>query len=119
MPAYEQDIEIEQGSVYNPIFTWKDADGVPIDLTGWTGKMDIRVSKDRTSTLIFSCSTASGNLALGGAAGTIRPKITATETGQFSFNWAYYDIELIPPSGVAGTKRIAKGKVVLDKQVTD
>lgn len=119
MPAAEIPITIEQGSVYNPVYNWKDDDGNPIDITGWTGKMQIRESKDKNSTLVFTCSTTNGNFTINGASGEFRPKILASETEDFDFGWAYYDIELTPPSGSANTKRVAQGPVELDKQVTD
>lgn len=119
MGAAKQDIVIEQGSKYDPIFQWVDEDDQPINIDGWTGKMQIRDGKSKTSTLIHEASTANGKMTINGIKGEVRPIITATESDTFSFNWAWYDIEITPPTGAADTERLAQGKVRLDKSVTD
>lgn len=118
MSAKRIDITIWQGSKWYPIFTWTDDEGDPVDITGWSGKMDIRHSEDSESDQIFTCRTADGNLDIQGELGIFRPKITATESSQFDFEWAYYDIILTPPSGAADNKIVVEGKIELNKKVT-
>lgn len=120
MAAANIDIEIEQGSKFDATFTWytDKTKTTPKDITGWTGKMQIRAEKDINSTLIHEVSSAAGNLIITGSLGTIKPVITATETNGFTFEWAWYSIELTPPSGAADTKRIVDGKVRFDKSTT-
>lgn len=119
MPAANIDIEIEQGSKFDPTFTWKDDNGNPVDITGWEGKMEIREKKNKNSPLIHRSQTSDGSMTIVGDAGQIKPIINAVETDGFDFDWAWYDIELTPPSGSSGTKRLSQGKVRLDKSVTD
>lgn len=119
MPAAKIDIEIEQGSKWDPIYTWNDDNGNPVDLTGWSGKLELREEKDKSSSLIFRCQTADGTMTINESGGQVQPLISATETDQFDFEWAWYDIELTPPSGDSNTKRLAQGKARLDKSVTD
>ena len=108
-------LTIEQGATFNPVLTWKDQAGTPIDLTGYTARMQIRATVD-SSTVIHELSTANGELTLGGTAGTITFGIPAATTAGFTFDEAVYDLELTDASGVV--TRLLKGNVYLSPEVT-
>jgi hypothetical protein len=106
---------IEQGTTYAEVFTWQQANGSAINLTGYTGRMQLR---DRIveGPLIAEISTALGTMTLGGAAGTITITVDAATTSSWSFQTAVYDLELTSAAGVV--VRLLKGKIRLDPQVT-
>ena len=58
----------------------KDADGVPLDLSGCTALMHIRRERADAEPL-YALSTATGEIVLGGVEGSISIKLPADETG--------------------------------------
>ena len=116
MGAGRYDFTIEQGATFSRVVTWKDAAGTPINLTSYTAAMQIRETKDASSAIATSAGISPTiTLTLGGAAGTITISISATVTAAFTFETAYYDLELTL-SGVV--TRLLEGIVTLDKEVT-
>lgn len=87
----------------------------PVDLTGFTARMDIRASLEAT-TVIHTLTTENGGITLGDAAGTIDLLIPATTTAGFDFTHAVYDLELVSALGVV--TRLVSGAVALSKEVT-
>ena len=110
---------------------YKDSNGSPIDLTGYTAAMQIRDSQGGstlyatlTSSLGDSYSKAAdvsflslsgSNLTTPQASGSIGVYIGHELTTAMNFGEAYYDIEIT--NGVA-RERLLEGKVQLRKQVT-
>lgn len=116
MAVIRQDIEIDKGGVFNPLFTWKYDNGNPIDLTNYSGRMVIREGRDRESPIIWDGNTDNGKLVILGESGQFRPIISSEETDGFSFDWAYFDIKLL--SNIAGGDRyMVGGNVKLNKTV--
>lgn len=107
-------ITIEQGATFNPVLTWKDENGVVIDLTGYSARMQIRDTVDATS-FIAELTDLTGEIVLGGTAGTITFNLSAAATAAFTFDSAVYDLELVNGTIV---NRLLKGEVILSKEVT-
>ncbi len=57
------DIMVYHGATFSLPVTWKDDDGTPIDLGGYTA--ELRVAKPDQSTVIV-CSTTTGEIVHGG-----------------------------------------------------
>lgn len=106
---------INQGSTFNPTITWKDSSGNARDLTGYTARMQIRRTVG-SSTKIADLTTSGGDISLGGAAGTIKPVISDTDTAAMDFQEAVYDLELEDGGGVV--TRLLEGTVIFHKEVT-
>lgn len=122
---------IEQGATTDFQIIYKDASGTAIDLSGYTAAMQIRNSKGGstlyatlTSSLGDTYTKTSGsafislsgsNLTTAQISGSIGVYIGHAVTNDFSFNEAYYDIEIT--DGQIRT-RLLEGKVQLTKQVT-
>ncbi len=119
--ASRLNIVIEQGSTFNPVFTYKDDSvnpAVVIDITGFTARMHIRQTLETATTLV-ELTTENGGITLGGVAGTITLLITDTVTAAMDpddYDEAVYDMELI--SGSSVVTRIMKGGVILSTEVT-
>ena len=97
MPAGRHDLTIEQGATFQRTFTWKDAAGTPVNLTGYTATMQVRQSHLSAAPLI-TLTTAAG-ITLGGAAGTVVARMTDEQTDTLpAGNWRW-DLKLTSPAG--------------------
>lgn len=118
MAAGSYDLNIEQGSTFEQEFIWQDTQTPPqpIDLTGYTARLQIRTSYE-AATPEIELTTANGRITLGGLLGTITLLLTDDETA--ALDWpspAVYDLELESASG--RVTRLLKGKATLDPEVT-
>jgi len=111
------DITIYQGETFDRTFTYNTgtlASYTPVDLTGYTARMQIR-ERLEDSTTIAELTTENSKIVLGGVAGTIQLLLTDTETSAITTN-GVYDLELISGGGVV--TRLMQGKTILSKEVT-
>lgn len=133
MTAANRDIIIEQGATWEDVLAWATGDPMtPVDLTGYTGRMQIRPSRESAVVIAEIIPT------LGGAAGTITCGLTAAQTEALDFegcpsgfipSWtttdgrtastgglvAVYDLELTQGATVI---RLVQGLVCLSRGVT-
>ena len=127
MAAGNYSFTIEQGTTVDFEIQYTDADNLPIDLTGYTGKMQIKsgFANDRPTTYATLTSTIAEDgtgLNFSGSLGDTPPTsgsigihISAATTSAFTFAKAKYDLELTSGSVVT---RILEGVVSLSKEVT-
>lgn len=111
--AGNYDITVYQGDTYDMTFIWSDENENPLDLTGYTSRLQVRESIDASTTMV-SLSSGSG-ITLGGAAGTIQVVISDTATAALTQS-GVYDLEIESGSGVVTT--ILYGAFTLIKEVT-
>jgi hypothetical protein len=125
MSAGKYSFVIEQGATFTIQLDYKDNTGTPIDLTGYSGKMQIRPTV--TSDTVYL--TLSSSLAVDGSglnfsgsgginpptSGTIGVVIAASTSDTLNFDQAVYDLEIYKNSTVT---RLIEGNVKLSKQVT-
>lgn len=114
MPAGKYNIKVEQGATYHQVLTWS-ADGSPVNLTGWTARMQVRKTLPDPA-IVWSLTTENGGITLGGADGTVALDITATDTDNLPGGYAVYDLELVSPGGTV--KRLLQGSFTVSPQVT-
>ena len=125
MSAGKYSFVIEQGATFTIQLDYKDNTGTPIDLTGYSGKMQIRptVTSDTVYlTLSSSLSPDGSGLNFSGSggfnpptSGTIGVIIAAETSNNLNFDQAVYDLEIYKQSTVT---RLIEGQVKLSKQVT-
>lgn len=113
MPSGKYNIKLEQGSKFAVQFTWLNGDKTPVDLTDYTAKIQIRETKESTDILYDS--TVTDDISLGDVTGIITWTLTTAQTTQFTFDSAFYDLELTKD---AETTRFIEGRVYLSKEVT-
>lgn len=114
MAAGLYDITIEQGATFQMNLTWKDSTGTPVNLTGYTARMQVRENYEAESTLVSLTSTG-GDIVLGGVLGTIAITIAASATQSLQLDEAVYDLELVNGTTVT---RLLQGKAVISREVT-
>lgn len=116
MASATHDIIVEEGSVFELFFEYRDCNEALIDLTGYTAQMQIREAKDDVSFLVEVTETS--GITLGGAAGTVLIRIAANITNALNFSKGVYDVELSEAGDSTKTRRVLEGKVKFSKQVT-
>ena len=104
----------EQGATFSREITWLDSEGVPVNLTDYTARMQVRATASSASTLI-SLTSSGGDIALGGTAGTITIAISATATAAVAAGCYVYDLELVDGATVY---RLLQGDFTVDAEVT-
>lgn len=106
---------MEQGATYNLVLTWRNPDQTPINLTGYTARMQVRKSKTAADTLL-SLTTENGRITLGGSLGTIMFDVPADVTATLQPGQWVYDLELVNASGQV--TRLIEGPCTVDGEVT-
>lgn len=106
--AAKVDLDIDQGASFNYSITLKDAGGVPLNLTDYTGNAQLRTS--------YSANTyTTMNVSITGATGLIQLTMNADTTSTLTRTRYLYDVEL-HHSGV--TSRLMEGFVNVSPNVT-
>jgi hypothetical protein len=125
MAAGRYSFTIEQGATLNLELQYKDANGNPIDLSNYGGRMQIRETiASQTPYITLSSSLepdgtglnfSGSNNATPPTSGSIGIYISAVTSSLLNFTQAVYDLEIYSGSYVA---RILEGQVKLSKEVT-
>jgi hypothetical protein len=125
MAAGKYSFTVEQGSTFERQLTYQDSNGVPIDLTSYSARMQIRPSPGSPTlylTLSSSLRPDGTGLNMNGltgvnptTSGTIGIVISAATSSLLTFDEAAYDLEIYSASYAS---RIIEGKVKLSKEVT-
>ena len=114
MTAAVKNLVIEQKAAFEKRLTFKDKLKRPVDLTGYTARLQIR---DLDGSLIVELSTENGGITLTPAHGFIVLFIATSVTSTMTFKTANYDLKLIPPNG--RDKRLLQGSVTLSVGQTE
>lgn len=107
------DMTCQQGATFTKSITWKDSAGDPVDLTGYTARMQVRADPDTAEILEL---TTSGGITLGGVAGTIALLASAATTAALAPGIYRYDLELVSGAGVV--TRLLQGRFIVDAEIT-
>jgi hypothetical protein len=132
MGAGKYSFIIEQGTTTNFEIQYKDSNNTPVDLTGYTGRMQIasNYSSDPNRTVYLTLSSslrADGTgLNFSGSNGNTPPTsgsigiyIAACTSSLLTFSTAKYDLEIYSGSGACPlTVRLLEGQISLSNQVT-
>lgn len=125
MAAGKYNLLIEQGATYQVEIQYKDSAGVAVDLTGYSGKLQIRPSIGSPTAYICLSSSLQPDgtgLNFSGSYGTTPPTsgsigiyISAISSSLLTFDTGVYDLEI---SSGSFTTRLLQGNVQLSKEVT-
>jgi len=109
------DLTIYQGSDFNQVVTFLQTDGGdPVNLTGLTGRMQIRKNKF-TDNIVMDLTTANGRLTFGGTNGVVTMTLSAAETATILTD-GVYDLEFV--TSATSASRWLEGLIILSKEVT-
>lgn len=117
MTAGKYDFLIEQGSVIDKTFYYKDENNNAIDLTGYTAKMMLKEEYTDTTPLLI-LQTSDSTIVIDGALGKITLDVDASTTAALDFETAYYDLELYPAGVENDAFKVVYGTITLRKEVT-
>jgi hypothetical protein len=125
MAAGKYNIVIEQGATYQIELQYKDSTNIPINLSGYSGRMQIRPSIGSPTSYLYLSSSLQPDgtgLNFSGSNGTTPPAsgsigifISATTSSLFTFINGVYDLEIQSGSIVT---RLLQGNVQVSKEVT-
>lgn len=115
MPAGIYDMLCEQGATFQRQLVWQDESEQPINLTGYTARMQVRTSI-KSSELVTELTTGNSRIVLTPELGKIELVLTAAQTAALPAKQCVYDLELVSPSGVV--TRLLQGTFLISPEVT-
>lgn len=113
--AGQKNFEVDQNATFTFIVEYKDNNGLPIDLTGATAKMQVRDTKGGTK-LAFSLTSPSGGIIIDPTNGKLTIKITPTQTNKMFYPKSSYDIMVVDSNG--NKIKLLEGFMTLSRSVT-
>jgi hypothetical protein len=108
------DITADQGSDFSTVVTYTDDAGSPVNLTGCTGRMQIRRFAGSPAANITL--TNGSGVTLGGALGTITITVSAAALSQVLAGGYVYDVEIVDTS--SKVLKVISGNFTLGAEVT-
>ena len=122
MAAGKYNFTIEQGTTVDFEIVYKDSNNDPIDLDGYSGRMQIKDKPGGSITHI----TLTNDVAADGTGlnfenasdGKIQIFISAVSSSQLNFSKAAYDLEIANNNAYPIVTRLLQGNVTLDKEIT-
>jgi hypothetical protein len=113
--AGQKNFEVDQNATFSFIVEYKDNNGLPVDLTGATAKMQVRDTKGG-SKLAFSLTSPAGGITITPALGKLTIKMTPTQTNKLFYPKSSYDIMLTDSN--ANKIKLLEGFMTLSRSVT-
>ena len=115
MAAAQYDFVIEQGTTFVKSFRWKDSNGDPINLNGYSALMHVRTSITSDNVLL-ELSTENKRIQVIPEEGKLDLVLSSTETSAIDWKKGRYDIELISDTGTV--TRLVHGVISISKEIT-
>lgn len=115
MTAGIYNFTIDQGAQYTTQIIFANAQGVPIDLTGYTASMQLREQAASPNPADLTLTSSNGGITIVPVAGEMDILMTSAQTGALDARFYVYDLE-IALSGVV--TRIIQGQITVSAQVT-
>jgi hypothetical protein len=104
---------IDQGATWTVNIVYTDYNGDPVNLTGYTARMQLR--EKFTSDAVLTLTTSNGGLTLTPLTGGIAVIATAAQTEVIPAGFYLYDLELTSGSEIT---RLIQGQITVRAQVT-
>jgi len=107
---------VQQGSTFSRTLTW-EIDGEPVDLRGYTARMQIRTVQVNTkpAKLLDNLTSQNGGLVLDAPSGSITISMSAVNTAKLPAGSHVYDLELATADYV---QRLVQGRLDVSAEVT-
>ena len=113
--AGQKNFEVDQNATFSFIVEYKDNNGLPIDLTGASAKLQVRDTKGG-SKLAFTLTSPAGGITITPLLGKLTIKMTPTQTSKLFYPKSSYDI-MITDSNTNKIK-LLEGFLTLSRSVT-
>jgi hypothetical protein len=113
--AGQKNFEVDQNATFSFIVEYKDNDGLPIDLTGSSAKLQVRDTKGG-SKLAFSLTSPAGGITITPLLGKLTIKMTPTQTNKLFYPKSSYDIMVSDSNG--NKIKLLEGFLTLSRSVT-
>jgi len=112
------DLEIYKGSTFSKQIQWKTGTpAVPVNLTGFTARMQVRRTVN-DSIILDSLTTENSRLSIyAPTEGRLRIDVPASISAAYAFTSAVYDLELVSPDNIT-VYRILEGCYSANPEVT-
>lgn len=107
---------IDQGADWFINFSYKNPNGTPVNITGYTAALQIRTSP-LAATAVLTLTSPSSGITITGATGLLACQATAAQTALITNGKYAYDIEITAP-GTGVVTRLVQGTVQVSPQVT-
>ena len=114
--AGKYNIIADQGATFSRTVTWLGSNGQPINLSGYTARMQVRQRYVSTSTVLSLTSSPAAGISLGTSNGEITITVSASSMAAVEAGEYRYDLELISGSGVV--TRLLMGSFTVQAEVT-
>jgi len=130
MAAGKYNFTLEQGTTINFEIQYKDSNNNPIDLTDYSGRMQLKSNYADDNPIVYLTLSSSLNpdgtgLNFSGSNGITPPTsgsigvyISSCTSSLLNFPYAVYDLELYSGSDCPYTIRLLEGQVRISKEVT-
>jgi hypothetical protein len=108
-------ILFNQGATFQKLFIYQDSTLNPINLTGYTARMQLRATYT-SETPVINLTTENGGIEITPLDGEILVKMTAAQTEGIPARDYYYDIEVESADG--RVYRVIEGKATVRPEIT-
>lgn len=115
MAAATYDFDIEQGATLLKPIVWKDSTGTPVNLTGYTARMQVRSSTASPDVLLEMTST-NGKIQITPSTGTVTLVFSAATTAAITWKRGKYDLEMVSSDGTV--TRLIEGQISVSQEIT-
>lgn len=105
---------LDQGATWARTITWKDTDGEPYNLTGYTARMSLKSG----GVTALSLTTENGRITLGGDTGIINLVIDAGDAEGLPAGSYAYDLELVSGDETPWVTRLLEGFITVIQNTT-
>jgi hypothetical protein len=113
--AGQKNFEVDQNATFSFIIEYKDNNGLPINLTGATAKMQVRDQKGGAK-LAFSLTSPSGGITITPLLGKLTIKMTPTQTNKLFYPKSSYDVMITDSN--SNKIKLLEGYMTLSRSVT-
>lgn len=114
-PAGIYNIIADQGATFSRSITWKDSKRVPIVLTGYQARMQVRETVNAEG-VVLELTSHNGRITLNASPGRVDLKVDDSIMANTPSGKYVYDLELVAPSG--DVYKLVQGNFVVRPEVT-
>ena len=108
---------IDQGSDWFATVFYKDPNGDPIDMTGYTAALQMRSNPDDT-TAVLTLTTENGGIGIDDLLGQVNIHATNEQTAAIDEGYYVYDLEVCDVSNGGIITRLVQGQALISAEVT-